>query len=92
MTHCYASLTDDEASSLKILFVALLITRNHLQIKLRILIRTKFFPLSLEPSSGLGRLHETSRFTSVTPFRTVGRTWTGDQLVARPLLVHKHIH
>jgi hypothetical protein len=35
----------------------------------------------------LGRLHETFRFISVTTCRTVGRTpWTGDQLVARPLL------
>jgi hypothetical protein len=35
----------------------------------------------------LGRLHETFRFISVTRFKTVGRTpWTGDQLVARPLL------
>jgi hypothetical protein len=36
---------------------------------------------------GLGRLHETFRFISITGSRTVGRTpWTGDQLVARPLL------
>jgi hypothetical protein len=36
---------------------------------------------------GLGRLHETFRFISVTRSRTVSRTpWTGDQLVARPLL------
>jgi hypothetical protein len=36
---------------------------------------------------GPGRLHETFRFISVTRSRTVGRTpWTGDQLVARPLL------
>jgi hypothetical protein len=36
---------------------------------------------------GLGRLHETFRFISVTRTRTVGRTpWTGDQLVAGPLL------
>jgi hypothetical protein len=36
---------------------------------------------------GLGRLHETFRFISVTRSRTVGRTpWTSDQLVARPLL------
>jgi hypothetical protein len=36
---------------------------------------------------GLGRLHETFRFISVTRTRTGGRTpWTGDQLVARPLL------
>jgi hypothetical protein len=34
-----------------------------------------------------GRLHETFRFISVTTPRTVSRTpWTGDQLVARPLL------
>jgi hypothetical protein len=39
------------------------------------------FPLALQPSSGLGRLHETFRFTSVTSSRTVGRTpLTGDQL------------
>jgi hypothetical protein len=51
-----------------------------------------FFPhLALQPNSDLGRLHETFRFTSVTRSRTVGRTpWTGNQLVARPLLVHKH--
>jgi hypothetical protein len=48
-------------------------------------------PLALEPNSDLDRLHETSLFTSVTRSRTVGRTsWTGDQLVARPLTVHKH--
>jgi hypothetical protein len=36
---------------------------------------------------GLGRLHETFRFISVTRSRTVGRTpWMGDQLVARLLL------
>jgi hypothetical protein len=36
---------------------------------------------------GLGRLHEPFRFISVTRFRTVGRPpWTGDQLVARPVL------
>jgi hypothetical protein len=46
------------------------------------------FPLWLySPILGLGRLHETFRFISVTRSRTVGRTpWTGDQLVARPLL------
>jgi hypothetical protein len=50
-----------------------------------------FFPLALQPNSGLGRLHKTFRFTSVTRSRTVGRTpWTDDQLVARPLPVHKH--
>jgi hypothetical protein len=47
--------------------------------------------LALQPNSGLGRLHETFRFTSVTRSGTVGRTpWTGDQLVASPLPVHKH--
>jgi hypothetical protein len=36
---------------------------------------------------GLGRLLETFRFISITRSRTVGSTlWTGDQLVARPLL------
>jgi hypothetical protein len=36
---------------------------------------------------GLGRLHKTFRFISVYRSRTVGSTpWTGDQLVARPLL------
>jgi hypothetical protein len=36
---------------------------------------------------GFGRLLETFRFISVTRSRTVSRTsWTGDQLVARPLL------
>jgi hypothetical protein len=36
---------------------------------------------------GLDRLHETFRFISVTRSRTVGSTpWTGDQLVASPLL------
>jgi hypothetical protein len=36
---------------------------------------------------GLGHLHETFRFTSVTRSRTVGRTpWTNVQFVARPLL------
>jgi hypothetical protein len=39
------------------------------------------------PISGLGRLHETVRLISVTRSETVSRTpWTGDQLVARPLL------
>jgi hypothetical protein len=39
------------------------------------------------PISGLGPLHETFRFISVTRSRTVGWTpWTGDQIVARPLL------
>jgi hypothetical protein len=40
-----------------------------------------------DPILGLGRLHETVRFILVFRTRTVGRTpWTGDQLVARPLL------
>jgi hypothetical protein len=43
------------------------------------------------PIQAFGRLHETFRFTSVTRSSTVGRTpWTGDQLAARPLPVHKH--
>jgi hypothetical protein len=38
------------------------------------------------PNSGLGRLHETFRFTSVTRSKSVSWTpWTTDQLVARPL-------
>jgi hypothetical protein len=46
------------------------------------------FPLALQPNSGIGRLHETFRFTSVTISRTDGRTpWTGDQLVARALII-----
>jgi hypothetical protein len=47
-----------------------------------------FFPLWLYSLIlGLGRLHETFRFISVTRSRTVDRIpWTGDQLVARPLL------
>jgi hypothetical protein len=47
-----------------------------------------FFPLWLySPILGLDCLHETIRFLSVCWSRTVGRTpWTGDQLVARPLL------
>jgi hypothetical protein len=50
-----------------------------------------FFYFALQPNSGLGRLHETFRFTSVTRSTTVGRTpWKGDHLVARSLPVHKH--
>jgi hypothetical protein len=50
-----------------------------------------FFPLALQPNSGLGSLHETFHFILVTRSRTVGRTtWTGDELVARPQPVHKH--
>jgi hypothetical protein len=46
-------------------------------------------PLALQPNSGLGHLHETFRFTSVTRSRIVGRTpWTDDQLVARPLYLY----
>jgi hypothetical protein len=46
------------------------------------------FPLALQPNLGLGRLHKTFRFISVTRSRTVGRTiWLGDPLVARPLRV-----
>jgi hypothetical protein len=43
--------------------------------------------LALQPNSGLGRLHETFHFTSVTTYRTVSRTpWTGDQLGLRDRL------
>jgi hypothetical protein len=49
------------------------------------------FPLALQNNSGLGRLYETFRVTSVTRSRIVGRApWTDDQLVARPLPGHKH--
>jgi hypothetical protein len=46
-----------------------------------------FFSLWLySPILGLGRLHETFRFISVSRSGTVGRTpWMSDQLVARPL-------
>jgi hypothetical protein len=45
--------------------------------------------LALQHNSGLGSLHESFRFTSITRSRTVGRTpWTGDQLVARLVPVH----
>jgi hypothetical protein len=47
------------------------------------------FSLAVQPNSGLGCLHKTFRFTSITRSRTVGRTpWMGDQLVTRPLPVH----
>jgi hypothetical protein len=63
---------------------AMLITR-------RTSLRRVFFPLALQPNLGLGRLHETFRFTSVTISKRVGRSpLTGDQLVVRPLSVHKH--
>jgi hypothetical protein len=47
-----------------------------------------FFLWLYSPILALGRLQgETFRFISVTRSRAVGRTpWTGDQLVARPLL------
>jgi hypothetical protein len=46
-----------------------------------------FFLWPYSPILGLGRLHETFHFISVSRSRTVGRTpWTGDQLVASPLL------
>jgi hypothetical protein len=46
-----------------------------------------FFLWPYSPILGLDRLRETFRFISVTRSRTAGRTpWTGDQLVARPLL------
>jgi hypothetical protein len=55
---------------------------------LRFVMYDGFFSLWLySPILGLGRLHETFRFISATRSRTVDRTpWTGDQLVARPLL------
>jgi hypothetical protein len=55
---------------------------------LRYFIRLKFFSLWLySPILGLGHLHETFRFISVTRSRTVDRTpWTGDQFVTRSLL------
>jgi hypothetical protein len=54
----------------------------------KIQLQSLFFFLWLySPSLFLGCLHETFRFISVTRPRTVSRTpWTGDQLVARPLL------
>jgi hypothetical protein len=46
-----------------------------------------FFLWLYSPILGLGCLHETFRFISVTRSRRVDRTpWTGDQLIARPLL------
>jgi hypothetical protein len=46
-----------------------------------------FPPVALQPNFGLGRLHETFLFISVTRSRPVSTTlWTGDQLVARTLL------
>jgi hypothetical protein len=60
-------------------------------LQFRILMLWQLFSLVLQPNSDLGRLHETSRFTSVTRCRKVSRTpWTGDQIVARPLPVQKH--
>jgi hypothetical protein len=48
----------------------------------------EYFSLWLySPILGLGRLHETFRFISVTRSRTFGRTpLTGDEPIARPLL------
>jgi hypothetical protein len=49
--------------------------------------RLLFFLWLYSPILGLDLLRETFRFISVTRSRAVGRTpWTGDQLVARPLL------
>jgi hypothetical protein len=46
-----------------------------------------FFLWLYSPILGIGRLHETFRFISVTRSRIVSRTpWTGDELVARTLL------
>jgi hypothetical protein len=50
-----------------------------------------FFLWLYIPIQALAVSMKLTDFTSVTRFRTVGRTpWTGDQLVARPLPVHKH--
>jgi hypothetical protein len=44
-----------------------------------------FYSLISAPSGAWG-IHESSRFTSVSLSRTVGRTpWMSDQLIARPL-------
>jgi hypothetical protein len=52
-----------------------------------LLFATYFFPVALQPNFGPWPPYETFRFISVSRSRTVGRTpWTGDQLVARPLL------
>jgi hypothetical protein len=46
-----------------------------------------FFLWLYNPIQALAASMKTFRFTSVTRSRTVGRTpWTGDQLVARPLI------
>jgi hypothetical protein len=46
-----------------------------------------FFPVAPQPNFAPSPLHEISHSISVTRSRTVGSTpWTGDQLVARPLL------
>jgi hypothetical protein len=79
-------------SNLFVLPLLLLVSsrkRNFTLTKLLVYTHIFFFILlSLQPNSGLGRLHETFRFTSVTRSRTVGRTpWTDDQLIARPLSV-----
>jgi hypothetical protein len=50
-----------------------------------------FFFWRYGPNLALGYLHETSFHFGLLDLKTVGRTpWTGDQLVARPLTVHKH--
>jgi hypothetical protein len=51
-----------------------------------------FFSFGATTSIGaLAYLHETLFHFSLLDFRQVGRTpWMGDQLVARPLPVHKH--
>jgi hypothetical protein len=52
-----------------------------------ILVLLFFFLWLYSQILGLGRLHETFRFISVTRSRTVSSIpWTGDQLVARTLL------
>jgi hypothetical protein len=55
------------------------------------LLHIPFFLSALQHNSGLGRLHATFCYTSVTRLRTISRTpWTGDQLVARPLYLYKN--
>jgi hypothetical protein len=73
-----------------LVFFSFLVYLQSIELLVRVSSLSKdiFFLLCLySPILCLCRLHETFRFISVTRSRTVGRTpWTGDQLVARPLL------
>jgi hypothetical protein len=61
----------------------------HTYVIVRVVVVYLFFPpLVLQANSGLGRLHETFLFTSVTRSRTAGRTTWGDELVARSLYLY----